>query len=58
LATGKRGVVTKGVAFRRLVLDSLKGTHGDERPDTILIDDIDTDEECRNAQQIKDHKMD
>ena len=48
--------VTKlGVSFRALGAgQSPRGTRKDEvRPDTILIDDIDTDEECRNPDRIK-----
>lgn len=34
---------------------SPRGTRNEAiRPDVILIDDIDTDEECRNKQRIKD----
>jgi hypothetical protein len=49
-------VTKKGVSFRALGSgQSPRGTRKDEvRPDCILIDDIDTDEECRNAQRIKD----
>ena len=49
-------ITKKGVAFRALGSgQSPRGTRKDEvRPDTILIDDIDTDEECRNAQRIKE----
>ena len=45
----------KGVAFRALGAgQSPRGTRKDAiRPDVILIDDIDTDEECRNADRIK-----
>lgn len=45
----------KGVSFRALGAgQSPRGTRKDEiRPDTILIDDIDTDEECRNPERIK-----
>jgi hypothetical protein len=48
-------VTKKGVAFRALGSgQSPRGTRQDEvRPDTILIDDIDTDEECRNATIVK-----
>jgi hypothetical protein len=48
--------VTKaGVAFRALGAgQSPRGTRNDEfRPDVILIDDIDTDEEVRNKERIK-----
>lgn len=45
----------KGVAFRALGAgQSPRGTRKDQyRPDVILIDDIDTDEECRNPDRIK-----
>lgn len=45
----------KGVAFRALGAgQSPRGTRNEAaRPDVILIDDIDTDEECRNADRIK-----
>lgn len=48
-------VTRKGVAFRALGAgQSPRGTRKDEvRPDLILIDDIDTDEECRNPERIK-----
>lgn len=48
-------VTKKGVAFRALGAgQSPRGTRKDElRPDVILIDDIDTDEECRNPDRIK-----
>jgi hypothetical protein len=48
-------VTKKGVSFRALGAgQSPRGTRKDEvRPDCILIDDIDTDEECRNAARIK-----
>lgn len=44
----------KGVAFRALGAgQSPRGTRNDAtRPDVILIDDIDTDEECRNQERI------
>lgn len=44
-----------GVSFRALGAgQSPRGTRKDEvRPDVILIDDIDTDEECRNTERIK-----
>lgn len=46
----------KGVSFRALGSgQSPRGKKNDEaRPDVILIDDIDTDEECRNKDRIKD----
>lgn len=45
-----------GCAFRSLGAgQSPRGTRNEEiRPDLILIDDIDTDEECRNPDRIKD----
>lgn len=44
-----------GVSFRALGAgQSPRGTRKEQyRPDTILIDDIDTDEECRNPDRIK-----
>lgn len=44
-----------GCAFRSLGAgQSPRGTRNEEiRPDFILIDDIDTDEECRNPERIK-----
>lgn len=44
-----------GVSFRALGAgQSPRGTRNDEaRPDLILIDDIDTDEECRNPERIR-----
>lgn len=46
----------KGVSFRALGKgQSPRGTRNDAvRPDVILIDDIDTDEECRNTERIKE----
>lgn len=51
-------ITKKGVSFRALGAgQSPRGTRKDEvRPDVILIDDIDTDEECRNPAIIK-HKV-
>lgn len=48
-------ITRKGVAFRALGAgQSPRGTRNEEiRPDIILIDDIDTDEECRNPERIK-----
>ncbi|QYS90711.1 hypothetical protein JJC04_12075 [Flavobacterium covae] len=48
-------VTKKGVSFRALGAgQSPRGTRKDEiRPDVLLIDDIDTDEECRNPDRIK-----
>jgi hypothetical protein len=47
---------TKGVSFRALGAgQSPRGTRNKSfRPDFILIDDIDTDEECRNPERISD----
>jgi hypothetical protein len=47
-------VTKKGVAFRAIGAgQSPRGTRNDEvRPDLIVLDDIDTDEECRNAKRI------
>lgn len=52
-------ITKKGVAFRALGAgQSPRGTRNDaERPDVILIDDIDTDEEVRNPKRI-DAKVD
>lgn len=46
----------KGVSFRAIGAgQSPRGTRNDaSRPDTILIDDIDTDEFCRNEELVKD----
>ena len=48
-------ITTKGVSFRALGAgQSPRGTRNDaKRPDVILIDDIDTDEECRNPERVK-----
>ncbi len=45
----------KGVSFRALGAgQSPRGTKNDaKRPDVIIIDDIDTDEECENKKRIK-----
>lgn len=45
----------KGVAFRALGKgQSPRGSRNENiRPDKIIIDDIDTDEDCRNPEQIK-----
>ncbi|MCU7615653.1 hypothetical protein NZ698_00465 [Chryseobacterium sp. PBS4-4] len=45
----------KGVAFRALGAgQSPRGTRNNEiRPDVIIIDDIDTDEDCRNSEIIE-----
>lgn len=52
-------ITRKGVAFRAVGAgQSPRGTRNDaDRPDVILIDDIDTDEECRNPERI-DYKVD
>lgn len=49
-------ITKKGASFRALGAgQSPRGTRNDAvRPDVILLDDIDTDEECRNAERIKD----
>lgn len=49
-------VTTKGVSFRAIGAgQNPRGSNNDAvRPDIILIEDIDTDEECRNKQRIKD----
>jgi hypothetical protein len=48
-------VTRKGVSFRAIGKgQSPRGTRKDEvRPDGLLIDDFDTDEECRNPERIK-----
>lgn len=47
-------ITRKGVAFRAIGAgQSPRGTRNDEvRPDTIILDDIDTDEEVRNQERI------
>ena len=49
-------ITKKGVAFRAVGAgQSPRGTNNNAiRPDTILIDDIDTDEDCRNPDIIKE----
>lgn len=49
-------VTQKGASFRALGAgQSPRGTNNDAvRPDVILVDDIDTDEACRNPERIKD----
>ncbi|OBW40816.1 hypothetical protein AB670_02767 [Chryseobacterium sp. MOF25P] len=49
-------VLANGASFRAIGKgQSPRGAKNDEaRPDTILIDDIDTDEECRNPDRIKE----
>jgi len=53
--TAEEFITTKGVAFRALGAgQSPRGTRNDaDRPDVILIDDIDTDKEVRNPKLIK-----
>lgn len=53
--TGKEFYTKSGCAFRAIGAgQSPRGTRNkSSRPDFILIDDIDTDEECRNPQIIK-----
>lgn len=48
-------VTRKGVSFRAIGKgQSPRGTRKDQyRPDGLLIDDFDTDEECRNPERIK-----
>lgn len=48
-------VTKNGVSFRAIGKGQTpRGTRKDEvRPDVLLIDDFDTDEECRNAERIK-----
>lgn len=48
-------VTRKGVAFRAVGSGQTpRGSRKDEiRPDVLLVDDIDTDEECRNKDSIK-----
>ncbi|WP_166763736.1 hypothetical protein, partial [Flavobacterium psychrophilum] len=48
-------VTRKGVSFRAIGKGQTpRGTRKDEvRPDVLLIDDFDTDEECRNIERIK-----
>jgi hypothetical protein len=57
--TSSEFITKKGVSFRALGAgQSPRGTRKDEvRPDVILIDDIDTDEEVRNPDRI-DKKVD
>lgn len=49
-------VTKKGVAFRAIGAGQTpRGTRNEEmRADVILVDDIDTDEECRNTTRIED----
>lgn len=51
---GKEFITTSGASFRAIGAgQSPRGTRaGAVRPDLILIDDIDTDEECRNKDRI------
>lgn len=48
-------ITRKGVAFRALGAgESPRGTRNDEmRPDCIIVDDFDTDEECRNPEIVE-----
>lgn len=52
---GHKFVTRKGVSFRAIGAgQSPRGTRNEEkRPDVLLFDDIDTDEECRNSEIIK-----
>lgn len=52
----KKFVLNNGASFRAIGKgESPRGAKNDEaRPDVILIDDIDTDEECRNPDRIKE----
>ncbi len=47
--------LTTGAAFRALgALESPRGTRKDAvRPDVVLVDDFDTDEDCRNPDTVK-----
>lgn len=53
--TDGKFVIKKGCSFRAIGWgESPRGTRNNEhRPDLILIDDIDTDEECRNEETMK-----
>lgn len=53
--TSSEFITRKGVAFRAIGAgQSPRGTRNEEvRPDVIIIDDIDTDEEVRNPERIK-----
>ena len=52
----KKFILNNGASFRAIGKgESPRGAKNDEaRPDVILIDDIDTDEECRNPDRIKE----
>lgn len=52
---GDKFIIRKGCSFRAIGWgESPRGTRNNEkRPDFILIDDIDTDEECRNEDIMK-----
>lgn len=52
-------ITRKGVAFRAIGAgQSPRGTRNDEvRPDVIIIDDFDTDQDCRNPEMV-DNKYD
>jgi hypothetical protein len=51
---GEEFITRKGVAFRALGAgQSPRGTRNDEiRPDCIIVDDFDTDEDCRNPDTV------
>ena len=53
--TASEFITRKGVAFRAIGAgQSPRGTRNDEkRPDVLLVDDIDTDEEVRNPERIR-----
>ncbi len=52
---GDKFIIKKGCSFRAIGWgESPRGTRNNEkRPDFILIDDIDTDEECRNEETMR-----
>jgi hypothetical protein len=54
--TSKEMITKPGVAFRALGAgQSPRGSRNEQiRPDVLLVDDIDTDEDCRNPKIIKD----
>jgi phage terminase large subunit-like protein len=54
--TNEEFITKDGAAFRALGAgQSPRGTRNEaKRPDCLLIDDIDTDEECRNERRIKE----
>jgi len=53
--TDKEFITRSGIAFRALGAgQSPRGSRNEEiRPDVLLVDDIDTDEDCRNQEIIK-----